>query len=95
MILNSLKDENCPYQLYTEEDIDFMKKMLKSRQFSILSYGQKTDDEIGGFVPFVVMNEQRQREVEKDNQEVASVIQKAIKKLILDGEKELRKRKIE
>ncbi len=82
MILHSLKDGTCPYLLDSEDDLEFLESILKSKQYNLMNMGTRYDNEIGSYAPLVIMHSERQEEVVRDNEEVTNKIKKAIKKLM-------------
>ena len=93
MILNSLTDsDDCPYIL-TLEDLDLLQKIINARQISLWQYRKAQDGEIGGFVPFAVMQDKKKGEVERVNQEINKRLSSAMKKLIEMQANEHRKKR--
>ena len=55
-----MKNDESLYDLSSEEDLEFLQKIVRARQFNVLSYGVIDESEIGGFAPIVVMHEEKQ-----------------------------------
>ena len=60
LILSSLKNDESVYDLSSEEDIEFLKKIIRAKQFNMLSYRIIDESEIGGFAPIVMMHDEKQ-----------------------------------
>lgn len=93
LILQSLKGEECPYILDSDDDLEYLRTILKSKQYSLINLGTQYDNEIGSYAPLVMMHTERQVEVQKDNDKATNMIKRAIKKLMHENEQRKREDK--
>jgi hypothetical protein len=85
LIMTSLQKDYCPYIL-NAEDLEFMKKIILTKQLQLWTYRKASDGDIGSFVPLAMMQDIKRQDVEKSNQEVNKRLSRAIKKLIEENE---------
>ena len=79
-----LVEHSEEYELNDEEDMEFVRKVQKAKQYTLWRYGSgnmDTSEELGSFVPLALMQESRKAEVEEVNKEVNKKLGKALKRM--------------